>query len=241
MENEDKYALSEAWLRGKDYKDPFDYTIEASGQTVLIRRLDMGDLLRLGVAEQMDVMSKALMAEDKPSDEPEQDAREVVSNAILKAGNFEQMEGMVNVVCCEGILKPKLYLPPAHEAARQKGLYYVDSVPFTDRMELFSVIFEAEGLASFREEQDDGVGNLADVPSVSLPADRPVDIRPDDTEGVLLQSGSVPVRENGRSGDEQSGTDVESKSTGTSSGSVSEHSEVGSSEQVSQDRTEALS
>lgn len=242
MENfENKYALSDSWARGHHFKIPFDYTLEKSGQTVLVKRLDMADLLKMGIAEEMDFMSKSLMKSDGPADDTIESAKEAVSNAVLKSGNFEQMEKMINAVCCAGILMPAIYPLPmitktekgkttteVNEAARQPGLTYIDSVPFTDRMELFSVIYDAEGLASFRTEQTDGVGDVADVPSVQLPANGSVEIRSDDTEGILLQSGSIPVGPDGRERDEQSGESFESGSQRPSSGPPSEYSEAGS-------------
>lgn len=180
----DKYALSPAWSKTNDFRKPFDYTLQETGQTVLLRRLDMGDLLKLGIAEELDFMSKELMGtESTENGKP----TEALTAAITKAENFERMDVMINKVVATGVVKPPLHLPPRDEAARQLGLIYVDSVPFTDRIELFSVIFETEGLSTFRQKQENGVGNLADVPSVQLPADGPVGVRPDDSEGVLLQ------------------------------------------------------
>lgn len=182
MVEDDKYALSDAWKKGSDFREPFDYTLEGTEQTVLIRHLDMGDLLRLGIAEELDFMTKALMTDEKS---PEK-SQEAVAAAIMKADNFKRMEHMVNLVCVAGILKPELHLPPEHENARQKGLVYIDSVPFNDRMELFSVIFETEGLTTFREEQETSVGDVEHVTVVSLPPDRSVgELRSEDTEGVL--------------------------------------------------------
>jgi hypothetical protein len=89
----------------------------------------------------------------------------------LKAQNFTKLESTINLVCQAGIIKPKTHLPPRDEAARQAGLTYVDAIPFEDRMVLFTKIFETEGLTTFRQEQKDGVGDVADVPSVSLPAE----------------------------------------------------------------------
>jgi hypothetical protein len=183
MSNDDEFALSPAWSKGNEYKKPFKYTLEATGQNVMIRRLDMGDLLKLGIAEELDFMTKALMSDKKPGE----NSAEAVGKAILQADNFSRMETMINTVCVAGIIKPKLQLPPRDEAARQAGQVYVDSVPFNDRMELFGVIFETEGLTDFREEQADGVGNVADVQDVQLPADGFVAVRSEDTEGVLLQ------------------------------------------------------
>lgn len=169
----DKYALSPAWSKTTEFKEPFDYTLENTGQTVLVRRLDMGDLLKLGIAEELDFMSKELMAGESADSEKAKDALE---KTITKADNFGRMEGMINKVVQAGVVKPALQVPPLHEAARQKGLIYVDSVPFADRIELFSVIFETEGLSTFREEQETGVGDVADVPSVQLPPDGPLGV-----------------------------------------------------------------
>ena len=178
-------AISTKWQANKDFKKPFDYHLEDSDQTVTVHRLDMPDLLKLGIANEMDFMSKALMSN------PQQDeakAREAVADAAKQAGNFERMETMINKVCLAGVVDPQLYPVPEHENARQKGLMYIDEVPWDDRMELFSVIFETEGLSDFREEQEPGVGDVANVQDVQLPADGPVaDVRPSESEGVLSQ------------------------------------------------------
>ena len=61
IETQDEFALSTAWTAHKDFKKPFRHTLETSGQTVLLQRLDMPDLLKLGIANEMDFMSKALI------------------------------------------------------------------------------------------------------------------------------------------------------------------------------------
>lgn len=180
----DKYDLSPAWSKANDYKKPFDYSLKESGQTVLLRRLDMGDLLKLGIAEELDFMSKELLTGDaNASDESQTKA---VSEAIIKGDNFGRMETMINKVVLAGVVKPKLYDIPRDEAARQAGLVYIDSVPFNDRIELFSAIFETEGLSTFREEQATGVGDVEHESGVPLSADGSVAFRSDDPERVLL-------------------------------------------------------
>ena len=193
--------LSTGWSKAKDFKKPFYYLCgkgeipeeqvaehnPEDGQIVYLRRLDMGDLLKLGIAEEMDVMSKALMTPDTKIPENDQSAKEAVASVVARADNYVKMERMINLVVAGGAIEPRIYEVPEHENARQRGLMYVDEVPWDDRMELFSVIFETDGLSTFREEQEPGVGNVADEPSVPLPADGPVDVRSDDSEGVLLQ------------------------------------------------------
>jgi hypothetical protein len=184
VDSAEKYAVSDTWAKSNDYKKPFDYTLEANpDQTCRVRRLDMGDLLKLGIAEELDFMSKALMTQDSPDD---QKAKEAVASAITSAENFGRMEKMINSVVCAGVVLPKLELPPNDENARVAGVIYADSIPFSDRIELFSVIFESEGLSTFREKQEDRVGNVADVTVVPLPTDESVDVRPRDSQGLLL-------------------------------------------------------
>ena len=170
--SDNPYALTESWSRGREYKKPFNYTIPTSGQTVKVKRLDMGDLLRLGVAEQMDFMTKALMDSDK-----KETGGEAVTSAIMKADNFDRMEEMVNKIVLAGLLQPKPHMPPlaedgtVDEEAKKDGILYVDEIPFADRMDLFSVIFESDGLATFRNEQTPSVGDVETMQSVQLPAD----------------------------------------------------------------------
>lgn len=197
-------VISNTWAKSRGFKKPFYYQIgvgaldeeqllqeinQDQGQVVLVRRLDMGDLLKLDIAEEMDFMSKAVMTEEKVAAESDvpQDAQSAVAAAVKQSKNFSKMEKMINLVVGAGVLEPKLYDPPLHEAARQQGLMYIDEVPWNDRMELFSVVFEMDGIATFREEEKPAVGDVADDASVSLPAERPVDVRPSDAEGVLLQ------------------------------------------------------
>jgi hypothetical protein len=185
IENNDEFEISPVWLAHKDFKKPFKYTIESSNTTVLLQRLDMPDLLKLGIAQEMDFMSKSLMAAPATGDQKPQAA---VADAVKLADNFGKMESMIDKVVIRGCLKPKLYPVPEHENARQGGLMYIDQVPWDDRMELFSVIFETQGLSDFRPEQDAGVGDVANVQDVQLPANGPVaDVRPSESEGVLLQ------------------------------------------------------
>lgn len=188
------YALSPRWEKNKDFKKPFHYIVgkgqitdeqaevyDGEDQLVQIVRLDMADLLKLGMAEELDFMSKALMAPDKKP-ENDESAAKALQKAVLKGGNFLKMEAMVNRIVQGGIVNPHFHYPPEHENARQKGLNYVDTaIPFEDRMDLFSVIFETEGLSDFREEQASSVGDVADEQGISLPAVEPVaELRPDD-------------------------------------------------------------
>lgn len=187
------FSISEDWAKHKDFKKPFLYTLDPitdpetgdvtrkRGQKLLIRRVEMPDLLKAGLAQELDFMTKEIMkGDDKPQSK-------VIKDAINKADAYLKMEAMVNTVCLAGIIKPKIQAVPVHDNARQPGQIYIDEIPWDDRQELFSVIFESEGLSDFREEQADDVGNVADVQSVQLPADGPVGDSEEHSEGVLSQ------------------------------------------------------
>jgi hypothetical protein len=185
MSEENKYEISPVWMGNRDFKKPFDYTLSKSGQIVKIARLDMSDLLKLGVANELDFMTKALISDPNAD---KQSAQQAVSSAITQADNFTKLETMVNKVSLAGIIEPKVYAVPAHENARQDGLFYIDYIPWDDRMELFSVIFETEGISDFREEQEPDLGDVADVQTVQLPADTTdADVRPSQPERVLSE------------------------------------------------------
>jgi hypothetical protein len=181
--SDSKYQISSAWMGNKDFKKPFDYELTRSKQTVKISRLDMSDLLKLNVANELDFMTKELM-----NNPDEKASQEVVANAITKSENFNRLEDMVNKIVLAGVIEPVVSPVPAEEKDRTSDLFYIDYIPWDDRMELFSVIFETEGISDFREEQEPGVGNVSDVQTVQLPADAPVaDVRPSESEGVLSQ------------------------------------------------------
>lgn len=192
-----KKKVSNSWVKGKEFRKPIDYTLENNPeQDVTIKRLGMEEIMKLGVTNELDFMSKALMSSEDTSAKP----KDAVANVIRTAEDIDKMTEMINAVVVTGLLDPKVYPVPmritrdekgtvlkkeANEEARQEGLLYVDEIPYDDRVELFSVIFDTEGLSTFREEQNDGVGDVADVPSVPLPSDGPVAVRPDEPEGVL--------------------------------------------------------
>lgn len=177
-----KYGLSPAWAKSNEYKKPFDYYLEGSGQTVLLKRIDMGDMFKLGIAEQMDFMTKSLMTDADTKETPKAN----VTNAIMQSDNFDAMELMINKICLAGIIQPNVHPVPQKLVKDEKteeekyvddpesknpDVFYITDIPFQDRMELFTVIFDAEGLATFRSQQTVGMGNMENVPSVSLPAD----------------------------------------------------------------------
>lgn len=175
--------VSTKWKKNKGFKKPFEYHLEDSDQDVILHRLDMPDLLKLGIANEMDFMSKALMLNQQADDAK---AKKAIAEAAKQSDNFVRMETMINKVVMAGTVDPVLHPVPENETDRDEEIMYIDEVPWEDRMELFSVIFETEGLSDFREKQEPGVGSMEHVQDVQLPSDGPVaDVPSGDPERVL--------------------------------------------------------
>ncbi len=134
--------ISPKWKKNKGFKKPFDYHLEDSDQDVVLHRLDMPDLLKLGIANEMDFMSKALMSNPQADDAK---AKQAIADAAKQADNFERMETMINKVVMAGVIDPVLFPVPQDENMRDENIMYIDEIPWDDRMELFSVIFESDG------------------------------------------------------------------------------------------------
>ena len=92
---------------------------------------------------------------------------------------FEAIESMITKVCVACVLEPVLenpYVPVDHKDPskgdrklarheRLEDVLYADKVPFMDRMDIFSEVFQGmEGWESFREESGADVADLADQP-----------------------------------------------------------------------------
>lgn len=178
----DKYAdTASGWAKTtKTVNEPYDYTT-ASGKLVLIQRLGMTDILKLGLLDSLDFFTKSLSEDEKKQKAVTGQAGEKFTKALL--GNFGQMEDTINAVVQTGVLAPKLYPVPmlvttegdvttktVNDAARQAGLLYVDSVPFETRVELFGEIMDTEGLSDFREKSSPDLGDVPADESVQSPA-----------------------------------------------------------------------
>lgn len=200
----DTIAVSSAWQAGKDFRTPFVHHLETSKQDVLLHRIDMSDILGMGLVDDLDFTAKAMADQEKKTkkgedekgeDESQESTDEPTRGPFFENGgkNFLRLQTLVNAVCVAGIIDPKVYPEPDHDKARQKGLLYINDLPWDDRMELFGVIFGNGGGTeeSFLEESPTDVGTLENVTDVPLPADELVASGPDESARVLSESSSV--------------------------------------------------
>ena len=180
--SENKYAVSKSWQKKVEQSVPFDYTLEGSGQTCLVRKVDMSDIMAFGLVDDMDFLAKE-MAEISSKDTGE-------TKKATRRKNSKNMERIVNMIVQAAVIKPEIEMAPENDSDRIEGVIYVDSIPFTDRIELFSVVYDMDSLTGFREEQETSVGIVADVADVPLPADELLAGGPNESAGVLSESNS---------------------------------------------------
>lgn len=175
--NDDKYAISASWQKKVEQSAPFDYVLSGSGQTCLIKKIEMSDIMAFGLIDDLDFLAKE-MAEVSSADTGE-------TKKSTRRKNSKNMERVVNMIVQAGVIKPEIELPPEDDQQREDGVIYVDSIPFSDRIELFSVIYDTEGLTEFRQEQTLDVGTVENVTGVPLSANEPMADEPDESAGVL--------------------------------------------------------
>lgn len=172
----DKYAVT-GWASGPQ---PFDLTLP-SGQTCLVRKLEVPDLIRTGLLDRLDTFFPELLAEEGQKKDTEDD--ESFLQKIKDPAKFNALEDIINKIAIEVVLTPKLHAVPVptpdqlaqgitSDTLRIDGLVYVDKIPFGDKMAIFNAVFEGIGdLGQFREGQGDGVGDMEAEPVDAGPSE----------------------------------------------------------------------
>ena len=163
----DKYQPTSWGNQANDDNAPYDYTT-SSGQTCLIKRLGMMDILSMGLLDTLDFFSKSLSEDDKTKASVSE-----TDGTFLKllTQNFDKMEVTINKVLLAGVVAPVVHDIPEIGRQRDENKVYVDQIPFQDRVELFSEILDSEGLSSFREKSEAGVGHVPDGEVVQTSAE----------------------------------------------------------------------
>jgi len=164
-----------------DFKTP-------SGQTCLIRRLEVDDLVDLDILSEIDRLStlvnsdhiepvmggrkvpsdrkpKALTAAQKKKQEDES-----LIKLMSNKDDFRMLSWVIDRVVTAAVVQPVVvssYTGDKEEhdkislADRDPDSIYTDSIPFQDRMEIFnSAIGRMDGLARFRDQQTEVMGDV---------------------------------------------------------------------------------
>lgn len=164
---ENKYEVT-AWGSGPR---PFDIELP-SGQLCLVKPLEMPDIIRLGIINQLDGFSALLVGEDdskpkkvkdhqktKKQIKREEEAR--ILGVLSTGDNFETMMNTMETVVLECVLKPQIVADPEDPEDMIEGVPYIANVSFNDQMHIFNEVFQGlGGMEKFRSGQEASVGDV---------------------------------------------------------------------------------
>lgn len=171
----DRYAPIPAW-QGVQTRD----LVLPSKQVCLVRDLQVEDVAELDIIDVMDIFSNIVgkgkaapsaKAKTKTAAQSaDKEAEAVATNLFRDAATFMKVVTVTNKVITRAVIKPEILLPPDNYEDRIDGKIYADSIPFGDRMFIFTEVFKGmSDLESFREESAEGVGDVEAKPIVQLP------------------------------------------------------------------------
>jgi hypothetical protein len=138
-----------------------------SGQLCRVRRVDMMDLLGGGLLNNLDFVTKIVNEEHVPNAAVGPKAREAKALSALSGSGPKEMEEFrkaIDGVVLRVVVKPSLWPIPPEGEARVDGCVYVDSIAFTDKVEIFNWAVSGKGnvkeIQQFREDANESVGTV---------------------------------------------------------------------------------
>lgn len=177
----------------------YDFEIPSGGKC-LLRKLDPLVLVEHGLMDKLDFATSVVMnthaknanlspvervKRDRAKREAKakgQDPNDVVAEAMdqatmqsimTSAENSAAFRQVMDQLLILGVAAPVMHLPPEKEEDRDDTRFYVDSVPFNDKMAVFNKLMEGvRGVEQFREGSEETVGDVASEPSVRKPTQR---------------------------------------------------------------------
>ena len=165
------YAVPAGWGQVRPLQ-----TVELpSGGRVLVRELEIQDLLNLDILDIVDSFSQEALP--KASVKGSNSEAQFLKNVAENKDQFDKMVDVMNRVAAQAIVKPVVtYVPPPKpgEAEQEavEGKVYAHLIPLEDRLAVFNkAVAGMEDLFRDSTEQAENVGAVADVQEVQLPAE----------------------------------------------------------------------
>jgi hypothetical protein len=165
-----------------------------SGGKCLLRKLDPLVLVEHGLMDKLDFATSVVMnthaknanltpVERVKRDRAKREAKakgldpdavvtEAMDQATMQsimtsAENSAAFRHVMDQLLVLGVAAPTMHLPPENDDERDDAWFYVDSVPFNDKMAVFNKLMEGvRGVEQFREGPEETVGDVAPKPSV---------------------------------------------------------------------------
>ena len=157
---DDKYAPT-TW--GQKVDNEFDQVLP-SGQLCRLKTLQMSDVIRLNIVNEVDFISTKFNEDDVDEAANKQKSDQDAGVDFLKqlgGPDFNRLEQTINKVTLACVVAPSIAPAPIGKTKRKAGVVYVDTIDFIDRMTIFTICFRGLGdMNAFRAESQDGVGNL---------------------------------------------------------------------------------
>ena len=156
-------------------KPGFDLELP-SGALVRIERMEIADLLGLGILDSIDTFTQKLLPSEGKHG-ADQSAEQELGNRIMNdLSQFSDVLEMVDKVIARAVVKPQLHLAPFNDNGEplplQDGKIYAHLVPLEDKMAIFqAVIPEMDDTFPDSDQSAAGVADLEDVQGVPSQAD----------------------------------------------------------------------
>lgn len=172
---------------GKDYvgprteeaknEDPYTPTtwgkydeelIVRSGQRCRVKKLDLPDLIAAGMMDRLNTLEGVVSKNIRQGKgQPPLDPMKMLKDKRTGA----QFGNLIDEVVVLVVTAPKLHLPPEKFSDRVEGLVYVDTVSFTDKIEVFQhAMGGLESLAKFRGFAGESSSGVDDEPGDEMSA-----------------------------------------------------------------------
>src|ERR1051326_3900337 len=143
-----------------------DFDLPSGGRCQL-RKVDIMEFLQNGILQETDGLGAIVQDHIKKATEiPGRKTKpeDVASSVLADKKSMGKTKEMIYKVCVAAVRQPELLMPPDNDEDRVNGKFYVDTVPFSDRMAIFShVMGQVNSLKSGREEPDAVVGIVEHV------------------------------------------------------------------------------
>lgn len=185
VDTNDKYAVVGSWG-----ESPYQDVVTPSGQTCLVKKIDMEDLVMLDLARETDTPTgvaslNVAKAQGKvPTDRKpkmptkaealaieQAKAKEVAGEVAQDPESFKKHVGLIRKIVCFAVQKPTINpVPEPNPLVREVGKVYVDSIGFQDQMAIYKFAMSATTAVAetFRDESAADVGDVADEQDVPV-------------------------------------------------------------------------
>lgn len=132
-----------------------------SGAKVLVRELDILEIVRLGLVDKIDSFTARALPKSETGGKDESEGADLFRDPEKMAA----LTAAIDAVVVASVVKPKVHPQPADAADILEGRIYVHLIPFADRMEIFNHSFKSlEAFGSFRGQQAAVVGAIPASP-----------------------------------------------------------------------------